>query len=61
MDSSSTKTAELDLHLYYVPPMEYSGGAIVLTRTVELPFAPTGDVSIHSRQFDGSPSLSAFI
>ncbi len=43
---------ELDLHLYFVPPMEEGGGAIVLTRTVELPFVPSENISIYSSAFE---------
>jgi len=43
---------ELDLHMYFVPPMEEHSGAIVLTRTVYLPFVPAAEITIHSSAFE---------
>src|SRR4051812_9097639 len=43
---------ELDLQLYFVPPMEESGKGIVVTRTIELPFVPSAEFSLYSSAFD---------
>ena len=37
---------ELDMHLKWVPPMEEHGPGIILTRTIELPFAPTSGLHL---------------
>lgn len=43
---------ELDLHVYYVPPMVENRGGIVLTRTIDLPFVPSPEISIYSSAFE---------
>lgn len=45
--------AEIDLVVWYSPPMEDAGRGIRLTQTVELPFPLTEDVSLHSREWEG--------
>lgn len=51
---------ELDLSLYYAPPMEDHGGGIVVTRTLELPFTPTLGVAIWSNEMDECPEPMGF-
>jgi hypothetical protein len=51
---------ELDLSLYYDPPMEDHGGGIVVTRTLELPFPPTPDLAVWSMEMDECPEPMGF-
>ncbi|MFA9476939.1 hypothetical protein ACERK3_01405 [Phycisphaerales bacterium AB-hyl4] len=46
---------ELDLHLYFDPPMEDRGGGIVVTRTIELPFAPSPGLMVYGQDLDECP------
>ncbi len=41
---------ELDLLYVFSPPMTECGNEIKFTRTIELPFAPTNDISIFGRR-----------
>jgi len=51
---------ELDLSLYYDPPMQDHGGGIVVTRTLELPFVPTPGVAVWSKDMDECPEPMGF-
>lgn len=44
---------EVDLVLRYVPPMSDHGRGIRLTRTIELPFPPSRDISVFSKDWEG--------
>jgi hypothetical protein len=44
---------ELDLSLYYVPPMDEHGRGIVVTRVLELPFVPSPGILVWSKEMDG--------
>jgi len=48
-------TLHLDLHVHFVPPMTETGKGLVLTREVQLPFAPVNGQRIFSRAFDECP------
>lgn len=43
---------ELDLDLYFVPPMEANHGGITVTQTFTLPFPPSSDLAICGRQIE---------
>ena len=47
---------ELDMELYFVPPMEEIGEGICLTREFELPFPPLTGISLAGVALNGSPS-----
>lgn len=51
---------ELDLSLYYDPPMADSGGGIVMTRTLDLPFAPYEGLAIWVKEIDECPEPLGF-
>jgi len=51
---------ELDLALYFVPPMEEYGSGIVVTRTLELPFAPSPSILVWSKEMDECPEPMGF-
>src|SRR4030095_6481706 len=44
---------DVDLVLRYVPPMDDHGHGIRLTRSFELPFPPSGDIAVHSKEWEG--------
>lgn len=44
---------DVDLVLRYVPPMTDDGRGIRLTRTIELPFPPSRDISVFSKDWEG--------
>lgn len=44
---------ELDLHLFFTPLMRETGDGIVLTRTLELPFPPCGEIMIGGKSIEG--------
>lgn len=44
---------DVDLVLRYVPPMSDDDDGIRLTRTIELPFPPSGDIAVFSKDFEG--------
>jgi hypothetical protein len=44
---------DVDLVLRYVPPMEDHRDGIRLTRTIELPFPPSEDIAVHSKDWEG--------
>lgn len=50
---------EVDLHITFVPPMATHDPGITLTRTIELPFPPSADISIYSPRLmeDGSEPM----
>jgi hypothetical protein len=52
---------ELDLSIHYIPPMLESRRGIILTRSVELPFAPFPNLQIYSREIDDSPGPLGFM
>ena len=51
---------ELDLLLYFVPPMDEHGAGIAVTRALELPFMPSPDIMIWSKEIDESPEPMGF-
>lgn len=53
-------TLELDLVLSFQPPMSDHGGGIVLTRTIELPFAPFDGLHLFAREMDQCPYPPGF-
>ncbi|NLX07722.1 MAG: hypothetical protein GXY33_21495 [Phycisphaerae bacterium] len=50
-----TFTLELDLVLYFVPPMVEYGQGITLTRTLDLPFLPVPEVALCGKSIDEAP------
>src|SRR5688500_10581988 len=44
---------DVDLVLRYVPPMDDHGHGIRMTWSFELPFPPSGDIAVHSREWEG--------
>lgn len=48
-------TLDLDLHLYFEPPMTDAGDGIVLTRKLELPFPPYEGLRVFSKTMDDCP------
>lgn len=46
-------SVDVDLVLRYVPPMTDEGRGIRLTRTIELPFPPSRDISVFSKDWEG--------
>ncbi len=46
---------ELDLELYFVPPMEDFGNGVALTRTLDLPFVPHSGLIVFGRELDDCP------
>jgi len=51
---------ELDMSLYYVPPMDEHGAGIVITRTLELPFAPSTGMFLCGTPFSDQPDSMGF-
>ena len=51
---------ELDVSLYFVPPMEERARGIVVTRTLELPFPPTDGLFITGIAMNGQPLARGF-
>ena len=51
---------ELDVSLYFVPPMAERARGIVVTRTLELSFPPTEGLSITGIAIDGQPMAQGF-
>lgn len=52
-------TLELDLHLFFIPPMEDQGQGIILTRTIPIPIQPTSGLILCGRMLEecGSTEL----
>ncbi len=46
---------QLDLKMYFIPPMDENGNAIRLTRKLNLPFPPYDDVRIYDASIDPYP------
>jgi hypothetical protein len=46
---------ELDLELFFVPPMEDFGNGISVTRTLDLPFVPHSGLSVFGKELTDSP------
>jgi hypothetical protein len=46
---------QLDLKMYFIPPMDEKGNAIRLTRKLELPFPPYNDLAIYNAAIDTHP------
>jgi len=51
---------ELDVSLYFIPPMDEHGGGIMLTRTLELPFAPTPGLIVYGKSLEECPEPVGF-
>jgi hypothetical protein len=51
---------ELDISLCFVPPMDEQARGIVVTRTLELPFAPTNGTFITGIALNGQPMAEGF-
>jgi hypothetical protein len=51
---------ELDVSLYFVPPMAERARGIVVTRTLELPFPPTDGLFITGVAMNGQPLAEGF-
>jgi hypothetical protein len=51
---------ELDLLLYFIPPMDERGQGIRLTRSLELPFPPTNGLHLAGITMDDPPSPLGF-
>ena len=51
---------ELDMSLYFVPPMDERGAGIVVTRRLELPFAPSTGLTLCGKLFDDHPDPMGF-
>lgn len=51
---------ELDVSLFFVPPMEEHARGIVVTRTLELPFPPTTGLFITGVVINGQPLAQGF-
>ncbi len=47
---------ELDLHLYFDPPMADHGDGIAVTRTIDVPFPPWSGLLVYGRELDECPS-----
>jgi hypothetical protein len=56
MEVSDMFKLELDISLYFVPPMAESGRGICVTHEFELPFSPSEGMGITGIVFNGSPS-----
>jgi hypothetical protein len=51
---------ELDMHLYFVPPMDEHGAGIIVTRIVDLPFPPFNGLAIHGKTMSECPDPLGF-
>jgi len=51
---------ELDLSLYFAPPMDEHGSGIVVTRGIELPFVPSPGLMVWSKSMDDCPEPAGF-
>jgi hypothetical protein len=54
-------TVEVDLVLRYVPPMSDQGPGIRLTRTIDLPFPPVENISVFSKDWEGTDDPLGYI
>jgi len=52
---------ELDLSLFFVPPMDEHGRGIMLTRKFELPFPPTEGLSLAGQALNENPTGLGFV
>ena len=51
----ATFKLDLDLYVYFIPPMDDGMGGIPFTRTLELPFAPFEGLMVYGREIDDCP------
>lgn len=51
---------EIDLELYFVPPMEDFGNGISVTRTLNLPFVPHSGLLVFGQELDDCPTPGGF-
>ena len=51
---------DLDHALYFVPPMDEHAGGIIVTRTLELPFAPSPGLMVFGKEMDECPEPMGF-
>lgn len=54
-------TLHLDLRIHFVPPMSEHASGIVLTRVVEVPFAPVEGTRVFSKAFDECKEPEGFV
>jgi len=57
---AATFRLELDLRLYFVPPMTETGNGIVLTRSLDLPFPPYTGLVVFGRSMDVTEEPTGF-